>query len=312
MAHPNARLTVRGRILIIERLDEGWTQTRVADAAGVCRATVARWVRRYREEGPAGLKDRSSKPKRSPRALPKPLTDMICMFRQVSGLGPHQIAGWLGMAPSTVYGVLRRAGLSSLARMHRTTREVIRYEKERPGELLHMDVKKLRRIPDGGGRRKDPAWYVTNTSYRIRGPLRGQDFIHVAIDDHSRFVYVEALPNEKADTTVGFLERAVKAFAAVGVTIEHILTDNGSNYISKLFKQRAKELSICLHRTQAYHPQTNGKAEAFIKTLIREWAYAMLYTSNAERLDALQKFANYYNYRRPHTSLDRLSPASRL
>ncbi len=312
MAHPNARLNVRGRQLIIERLSAGWTQAQAADAMGVCRATVARWSKRYRDEGASGLEDRSSRPRRSPQALPETVTGFVCWFRRITGLGPHQIAGWLGMAPSTVYAVLRRAGLSSLARLDRTTREVIRYEKERPGELLHLDVKKLRRIPDGGGRRKDPGWYVTNTSYRIRGPLRGQDFIHVAVDDHSRFVYVEALPNEKADTTVGFLERAVKAFAAMGVTIEHILTDNGANYISRLFKQRAQELGICLHRTRPYRPQTNGKAEAFIKTLKREWAYNRLYTSNDERLDALQKFVAYYNYRRPHTSLKRLPPASRL
>ena len=312
MAHRNAHLNLYARHLIIERLSEGWTQARAADAMGVCRATVARWSKRYREEGVAGLEDRSSRPHRSPRALPETLTALICTFRRLTGLGPHQIAGWLGMAPSTVYKVLRRAGLSSLARLDRTTREVIRYEKEHPGEMLHLDVKKLRKIPDGGGRRKDPGWYVTNTSYRIRGPLRGQDFIHVAIDDHSRFVYVEALPNEKGDTTVGFLERAVEAFAAVGVKIEHILTDNGSNYISKLFRARARELGICLHRTQPYRPQTNGKAEAFIKTLKREWAYQRLYDSNDERLDALPRFVDYYNYWRPHTSLDRLPPASRL
>ncbi len=312
MAHPNARLNVYGRQLIIEHLNEGWTQAQVADAMGVCRATVARWSKRYREEGIAGLEDRSSRPHRSPRALPETLTALIRVFRRLTGLGPHQIAGWLNMAPSTVYAVLRRAGLSSLARLDRTTRNVIRYEKQRPGELLHLDVKKLRRIPDGGGRRKDPGWYETNTSYRIRGPLRGQDFIHVAVDDRSRFAYVEALHNEKADTTAGFLDRAVQAYATVGVQIEHILTDNGANYISKLFKKRAQELGICLHRTRPYRPQTNGKAEAFIKTLKREWAYNRLYVSNDERLVALPRFVDYYNYRRPHTSLKRLPPASRL
>ena len=237
---------------------------------------------------------------------------MICGFWQVTGLGPHQIAGWLNMAPSTVYAVLKRAGLSSLARLDRTTREVIRYEKERPGEMIHLDVKKLRRILDGGGRRKDPNWFETNTSYRIRGPLRGQDFIHVAVDDHSRVVYAEALPNEKADTTVVFLDLAVKAYEALGVKVEHILTDNGANYTSKLFKARAEKLGIHLHLTRPYRPQTNGKAEAFIKTLKREWAYSRLYTTNDERLAVLPMFIDYYNYRRPHTSLDRLLPASRL
>ena len=216
------------------------------------------------------------------------------------------------MAPSTVYGVLRRAGLSVLAHMDRVTRRVIRYERERPGELLHLDVKKLRRIPPGGGRRKDPNWHVTNTSYRIRGPLRGQDFVHVAVDDHARVAYVEPLSDEKADTSADFLERTVEAFASLGVKVEPVITDNGANYISRLFRERAQRLGICLHRTRPYHPQTNGKAEAFIKTLKREWAYSRLYTSNAQRLDALQPFIDYYNYRRPHTSLGLRPPASRL
>ena len=173
-------------------------------------------------------------------------------------------------------------------------------------------MKKLRRIPAGGGRRKDPEWHFTNTSYRIRGGLRGQDFIHVVIDDHSRFAYVEALGNEKAVTTVEFLLRAVSAYERVGVKIERVLTDNGSNYISRAFKEQAAELGIGLRRTRPYRPQTNGEAEAFIKTLIREWAYKRIYTSNQERLDELTKLVKSCNHHRPHTSLGMLPPASRL
>ena len=216
------------------------------------------------------------------------------------------------MAPSTVYRVLRRAGLSVLAHLDRTIREVIRYEKDRPGELMHLDVKKLRRIPKGGGRRKDPEWFITNTSYRIRGGLRGQDCMHVAVDDHSRYAYVEALGDERAVTTEGFLRRAVAAFGKKGVKVEHLITDNGSNYTSRLFRETAAELNICLHRTRPYRPQTNGKAEAFIKTLKREWAYARIYRSNAERIDALGPFIDYYNHHRPHTSIGLRPPVSRL
>ena len=315
MAHRNAKLNIYGRRLIVRRLDQGSTQAQVAEAQGVSRATVARWARRFRQEGLAGLEDRSSRPKIIRHALSRRRVKRICRLRRDLGVGPHQIAARLEMAPSTVYGVLRRLGLSVLADLDRTTRRVIRYEKDYPGpdtSGLHLDVKKLRRIPDGGGRRKDPGWYETNTSFRIRGGLRGQDFIHIAVDDYSRFAYAEALQDEKMATTAGFLERAVSAYAAAGVRVEHILTDNGGNYISRLFRRRADELGICLHRTRPYRPQTNGKAEAFIKTLKREWAYSRIYTSNAQRLKALAGFLSYYNHRRPHTSLGLRPPASRL
>ena len=312
MVHANAPLNLRGRLLLIQRVRSGMTQAQAADMQGVSRATACKWSRRYQEEGVAGLRDRSSRPRRTPHALSPKKVAAICRLRRREGVGPQRIAFDLGMARSTVYGVLRRKGLSRLAWMDRTTRTVIRYERERPGELLHLDEKKLRRIPPGGGRRKDPNWFVTNTSYRIRGGLRGQDFIHVAVDDHSRYAYVEALENEKADTTVGFLLRAVEAYERVGVNIERVLTDNGSNYTSKLFREHADGLGIGLRRTRPYRPQTNGKAEAFIKTLKREWAYRRIYTSNQERLNALQGFVHDYNHRRPHTSLCMLPPASRL
>jgi len=312
MVHANALLTIQGRLRLIQRLESGMTQAQAAEAQGISRATVCKWAKRYREEGIDGLQDRSSRARRTPHTLSKRKVRAICRLRRRDGFGPHRIAYQLGMAQSTVYGVLRRNGLSRLAWMDRTTREVIRYERARPGELLHLDVKKLRRIPPGGGRRKDPEWHFTNTSYRIRGGLRGQDFIHIAIDDHSRYAYVEALRNEKADTTVDFLVRAVKAYERVGVKIERILTDNGSNYTSRLFKNQADQMGIGLRRTRPYRPQTNGKAEAFIKTLIREWAYKRIYMSNDERLNELPKFVKSYNYRRPHTSLGMHPPVSRL
>lgn len=312
MAHANARLTFRGRQLIINRVSSGMTQAHAAEMQGVSRATVCKWVRRYRQEGVEGLRDRPSRPARCPGITPAQQRLQVIRLRLKLGIGPHQIAARLGMVPSTVYRVLRRYGLGVLAHLDRTTREVIRYEKERPGEMLHLDVKKLRRIPRGGGRRKDPDWFITNTSYRIRGGLRGQDFMHVAVDDHSRYAYVEALLDEKAVTTEGFLRRAVSYFETKGVRIEHLISDNGSNYTSKLFGKTAGELGICLHRTRPYHPQTNGKAEAFIKTLKREWAYARIYTSNSERINALPGFLNYYNHHRPHTSLGLKPPASRM
>ena len=312
MVHANSPLTILGRLRLIQLLESGVPQAQAADMKGISRPTVCKWWRRYREEGVDGLQDRSSRPKRTPHAVSKRKVRTICKIRRRDGFGPHRIAYELGMAQSTVYSVLRRNGLSRLAWMDRTTREIIRYERDRPGELLHLDVKKLRRIPAGGGRRKDPEWHFTNTSYRIRGGLRGQDFIHVAIDDHSRYAYVEALRNEKADTTVDFLVRAVKAYERVGVKIERILTDNGSNYTSRLFKDQAAELGIRLRRTRPYRPQTNGKAEAFIKTLKREWAYKRIYMSNDERLNELPKFVKSYNHRRPHTSLGMRPPASRL
>lgn len=312
MAHANARLTPYGRLLLVTRIEQGMTQAQAAEAQGVSRATASRWWRRYRAEGPAGLEDRSSRPRHMPHALAAEVVERVLQLRRELGVGPHQLAPRLKMAPSTVYGVLRRAGLSVLAYMDRTTRVVIRYEKKTPGRLVHLDVKKLRKIPPGGGRRKDPDWYLTNTSYRIRGPLRGRDFIHVAVDDHSRLAYAEALGDEKGLTTVGFLKRAVEAFDKAGFKTTHVISDNGSNYTSGVFRQAASAMGICLHRTRPYRPQTNGKAEAFIKTLKREWAYSTIYTSNQERLEALAPFINYYNQDRPHTSLRLRPPASRL
>ena len=311
MTHRNAKLTPSARQTIIERLEQGWTQAQVARGMGVSRATVAKWRKRYREEGSLGLQDRTSRPHRSPHALGEGIVAAICRIRRELGYGPHRIAWELDMAASTVYAVLRRAKLSVLAHLDRTTREVIRYERKRPGELVHLDVKKLGRIPEGGGKRFAPGFHENGAGYSP--PKKGgHDCIHVAVDDHSRYAYVEALPDERGETTAGFLRRMNQAFLAVGITVERLLTDNGGNYRSGVFHQQADELGIQLRRTRPYRPQTNGKAEAYIKTIQREWAYLRKYSSNQERLDALDPFVHLYNHHRPHTAIGNRPPSSRL
>ncbi len=312
MSHANAKLNEYGRLLLVSRLEEGWSQAEVAEAQGVSRSTVAKWWKRYREEGIAGLRDRSSRAKHLPHALGETVVEAICRLRRELGAGPHRIAYHLGMAASTVYAVLRRAGLSVLARLDRSTRTVIRYERDHPGALVHLDVKRLGRIPEGGGKRFDAGFQETGAGKHRPGPKRGHDYIHVAIDDHSRFVYAEALPDEKAGTTADFLERMVFALAERGIAVERVLTDNAKCYSSGAFIEVASHYGVQLRRTRPFRPQTNGKAEAFIKTLQREWAYRRPYTSNAERLEAFETFLVDYNYVRPHTAIGNQPPAARL
>lgn len=311
MAHRNARLTIHARLDLVQQVEAGWPQTEVARQFRVSRSTVAKWVRRYREEGEAGLEDRSSAPNRNPRLTPGELVRAICALRISRNWGPHRI-GWLLRIPrSTVYAVLKRAGLQRLAWLHRTTRTILRYERHAPGELLHLDVKKLGRIPPGGGKRFAPGFKETRSGPHSKKPL-GIDYLHVAIDDHSRYAYVEALSDEKGATTAGFLVRALAFFRARGVRIKRILTDNGGNYISFAFRQVAATHCVRLKRTRPYRPQTNGKAEAFIKILQNEWAYARKYLSNHERLEQLERFMRYYNHCRPHGGILGAVPASRL
>ncbi len=311
MSHPNARLTHYGRLQIIRHRQQGYTQASIAEMMGVSRATVSKWLRRHAREGLGGLSDRSSRPYVIARSVPAARVSAIVRLRRELGWGPHRIAYTLGMPRSTVYAVLRRAGLQRAAALHRTTREMIRYERARPGELLHLDVKKLGRIPDGGGKRFDPG-FLENGAGRHRSRGVGCDYIHIAIDDYSRYAYAEALPDERGETTAAFLERALATFQEKGVTVERTLTDNGGNYRSRAFAAVAATHGIQLKRTRPYRPQTNGKAEAFNKTLQREWAYVRLYLSNTERTQALVSFLDEYNTDRPHTALGGRPPLSRI
>lgn len=311
MTHPNARLTLVIRAELVRQVQAGWPSVEVARLFRVSRATVAKWVRRFREGGLVALHDRSSRPAHNPRQTPPSLVEAISAIRRKQGWGPHRIAWALGIARSTVYAVLRRLGLHRLSWLHRATREIVRYEYDRPGELLHLDVKKLGRIPLGGGKRIAAGFTETHSGPRGKRSL-GVDYLHVAVDDHSRYAYVEALPNERGSTTAGFLHRALMHLRHQGIHVERILTDNGRNYISHVFRDAASAHGIRLKRTRPYRPQTNGKAEAFNKILQAEWAYIRPYFTNFERLDALPAFLAYYNYQRPHGGISGVTPASRL
>lgn len=311
MAHANARLTVRTRFELVQHVQAGWPPSEVARLFRVSRATVSKWIGRFRREGIGGLRDRSSRPQTCPRQTPPAVVAAICEARRGNAWGPHRIGWRLGLARSTVYAVLRRAGLHRLAWLHRTTRQILRYEHARPGELLHLDVKKLGRIPPGGGKRVLPDFAVTGA-----GPHHGRgigfDFLHVAVDDHTRYAYVEALPDERGRTSADFLERALFHFAQRGVQVGRVLTDNGPGYLSHAFQAVAASWNLRLKRTRPFRPQTNGKAEAFNKILQAEWAYRRPYGSNNERLGALPRFLRYYNERRPHGGIGGATPASRL
>lgn len=311
MTHRNARLTPVTRAELVEQVLDGWPQAEVARLFRVSRATVAKWVRRFRQGGAEALHDRSSRPLRSPHQTDPVQEATICAARRSLAWGPHRIGWALGIARSTVYAVLRRAELHRLAWLHRTTREIVRYEHPHPGALLHLDIKKLGRIPQGGGKRIMPGFVETHSGSR-RGPRLGFDFLHVAVDDHSRYAYVEALPDERGVTAATFLTRALTHFERLGITIERILTDNGSCYVSRIFTHTAAVNGVRLKRTRPFRPQTNGKAEAFNKILQAEWAYRRPYSSNRERIDALPEFLAYYNRHRPHGGIGGATPASRL
>jgi transposase InsO family protein len=303
MAHASARLTPLGRRLLVERVRSGWTITRAADAAGISRQTGSKWVGRYRREGEPGLADRSSAVHRQARAYPASLVERLCARRRELRVGPH-VLGWeAGVPRSTVYAFLRRAGISRLDRLEPRP-PVVRYERERPGELVHLDTKMLGRIGPGGGHRI-PGIKVN----RHRGI--GWNRVHLAVDDHSRIAYAEELPDESPATTAAFLARAWRFYAAQGISIERILTDNGGCYRSRDFAAACDELGIGHRFTRPYRPQTNGKAERMVRTLLAEWAYASPFTRPEARIDALERFLDFYNRRRPHWSLAGQPPISR-
>jgi transposase InsO family protein len=309
MAHANARLTHFGRQLLVQRITElGWPPALAAESLGVSRATAYKWLGRYRAEGPAGLADRPSRPHRCPHALPAAQVRRVLAARRHRRQGPHRLGYHLAMPRSTIYGVLRRHHMSRLAHTDRTSGAVVRYQRERPGELVHLDVKKLGRIPDGGGHRAHGRGPTTP-----RGRGSGYDYIHSAVDDRSRVAFSQILADETATTAARFLVEAAGFFADHGVVIQRVLTDNAKAYAeSALFAETAAGLGIRLKRTRHYRPQTNGKVERFHKTLLDEWAYARLYRSNAERCRAFTRWLRLYNHRRPHTSLDGLTPMAVL
>jgi transposase InsO family protein len=300
--HQNARTTPHGRLLMIRRLAEGWTVTAVAVAFGVDAKTVRKWRDRHAVEGDAGLGDRSSRPQRSPTRLAAEALAGIEALRRQRLSGPA-IARKLGRPVSTVGAVLRRQGLGRLTKLDPRP-PIIRYEREFPGELLHIDVKKLGRI-DGIG-------------HRITGDRRSQkrgigwEFLHVCIDDASRLAYTEILPDERKASAVAFLERALTWYAALGVTAERVMTDNGSAYRSHAFRKACETAGLKHKRTRPYTPRTNGKAERFIQTSLREWAYLQAFESSADRTRAMRPWLHSYNRHRPHSALGGRPPFSQL
>jgi transposase InsO family protein len=312
MAHRRARLTPFGRLLIAQRVDDlGWTVAEAATAAGVSRSTAHKWVRRYRTEGEAGLADRSSRPRRCPHALPPRTVQIVLKKRATIKRGPHYLAAVLGMPRSTVYGILRRHGVSRLDHTDRPTGATIRYCKDHPGELVHIDVKKLGRVPPGGGWRMLGRNRFTE-GYRKRA-RPGYDYLHAAVDDHSRLAYVEVHADERGATCARFLAGAAAFFATHGVSIQEAMTDNAKNYVlSRDFQGALATLGIRHRRIPPYHPRANGKVERFNRTMAEEWAYVRLNTSNAKRLAALPRWLEFYNRRRPHTALGGQPPISRV
>lgn len=305
MAHPKARLNVLGRELLVTRVTVlGWPVTTATDAQGISRATGYKWVRRFRAEGTPGLADRSSRPHHSPRATPPAAVERILAARAEWRWGPDRLGPLLALPRSTVAAVLHRTGTPRLADLDRPTGlPVRRYQACHPGELVHQDHKKLGRIPDGGGHR---------VLGRAAAPSRhrglGYDHFEVVIDDRSRRSIVVQVPDESGASAAAALDLAITAFEADGIAVERVMTDNAWAYRGKEYRAVLGDRRQT--RTRPYRPQTNGKAERFIGTLVREWAYARTYVTNAARLAALPTFVDFYNHRRPHTALGGLSPAA--
>jgi transposase InsO family protein len=305
VAHRTARLTVFGRQLLVARVEAGWPAAHVAEQLGISRATAYKWVRRHRAEGPAGLEDRSSRPRQSPRRLSPTVEAEILAARASWRYGPDRLGPLLGRPPSTVHRVLARHGLSRLADADRVTTAPIRYVTCHPGALIHQDHKKQGRIPDGGGWR---ALGRDGTRDHQRAAV-GYEHLEVIIDDASRLAVVVPVPDDSGASAAFALDTAATEFARLGITIERVMTDNGWAYThSNAYRAVLDRLGAKHKRTRPFRPQTNGKAERFIQTLINEWAYARPYSSNTERSAALPTFVDFYNRVRPHTALDGRSP----
>lgn len=325
MVHPNAPLTVEGRRRVCKRVDDGRPICHVAAEAGIARQTLGRWYARWQIEGEDGLQDRSSRTLESPNQTDADTEARVCALRREHKVGPVQLAGKLAdesivLPASTIYRILVRHGISRLRDLDVSGEDlrepVHRYEWDRPGDMIHVDVKKIGRIPDGGGWRvhgRGSAQHKASGRAKSAGAKAGYVYLHSAVDDHTRLAYTEELLDEKGGTAAGFWDRAVKFFKRHGIKkIRRVITDNGSCYRSFLFNA-ALARSRTRHKwTRPYRPQTNGKVERYQRTLAREWAYQQAWSSNAERGAALQAFLDRYNYTRPHTALKGRPPASRL
>ncbi|RBY78250.1 IS481 family transposase [Blastococcus sp. TF02A-26] len=318
MSHANARTTFHGRLLIVERWLDGWRQAHIAAAMGISRKCVRTWITRFQAEGAAGLVDRSSRPHTSPRRTPAEVEDRIVELRRRERRGPAWLGTELGMPARTVSRVLARRGVPRLASLDPMTGQLIRaakatavtYERSAPGELVHMDVKKLARIPDGGGWRAHGR--AAGSSSRRRDTVVGYDYVHSLVDDYSRLAYSEILTDEKGATCAGFLTRAATYFADHGITrIERVMTDNAWAYRYSL-----REVCAALGARQKFirpHcPWQNGKVERLNRTLATEWAYRQPFTSNDQRAAALAPWIEHYNTQRRHSALGGQPPVSRL
>jgi transposase InsO family protein len=306
--HANARTCPKSRRLLVDRLEGGWSLTEAAEAAGVSERTAAKWLSRWRVEGEAGLLDRSSAPRRRPAQLAADRVKAIEALRRLR-MTAAEIAETLQMALSTVSRWLQRIGLGKLSRLA-PPEPPNRYERKRPGELIHVDIKKLGRILRPGhrvtGNRRDR--FTDARGYGVAG----WEFVHVCVDDATRLAYVEVLADERGETAAGFLRRAVAWFASMGVKVERVMSDNGSCYRSHVHADACRELGLRHLFTQPYRPRTNGKAERFIQTLQNRWAYGAIYANSAERTAALPGWLTHYNFRRRHGSLGHKAPAARL
>ena len=322
MSHANAALTPRTRLKLARLIVElHWPVARAAERYDVSWPTANRWAQRYRELGEDGMQDRSSRPHHSPNKTPQPVIRKIVHLRWKQRLGPVEIGYRVELAPSTVHAVLVRCRLNRLSHVDRVTGEPTRrYEHDHPGSLLHVDVKKLGNVPDGGG------WRYVGRSQGLKNrnatpgklrnlqhnPKMGTAFVHTVLDDHSRVGYAEIHDDETAATATSVLRRAVAWFAIRGVIVERVLSDNGSCYRSFLWRDTCAELDIVHKRTRPYRPQTNGKIERFHRTLAEGWAFKKFYPTESARRKALPAWIHEYNHHRPHTAIGRSAPISRL
>ena len=309
VGHRTARHNVFGRQLLVTRVEvDGWSVDKAAEAQGVSRQTAHKWMTRYRAEGRPGLEDRSSRPHGQPRITPPRTVAAILRLRVERRWGPHRIGPALGLAPSTVYAVLARAGYSRLRDADRLSGVPVRYVHDHPGSLVHQDHKKLGRIPIGGGHRvlgRDQAPHAHRSGL-------GYDHLEVIVDDATRLAYVALVANESTTSAARALLDAAVWFAERGVRIERVLTDNAWAYTSPTYGRAVASIDARHKRTRPYRPQTNGKAERFIKTLLAEWAYGRAYRTNDERIAALPAWLDYYNAERTHTALGGITPQAAL